>query len=185
MDVFFKVLREFHSVPHIAGDAKETVDTLKTILGEVQPRSAVAAGLPTPAKMLVESSLKGINHTFVEEVKATEALAVISKADVGITWAEYGVARKGCIVEVAYDDAVKLASSLPRVHVALLSSRNLLPDMPEAVSRVAGILREESTRGKPVVSIISGPSKTADIEMRLVYGVHGPHEVHVVLLDWL
>jgi L-lactate dehydrogenase complex protein LldG len=184
--LFLEVLRDFHTVTHVASDAKETVDTLKEILGEVEPRSVIVAGLPTPARMLVETALKGVRHSFVEELKSTEAVEVVSKAELGITWAQYGAAAQGCIVEIAYDDAIKLASSLPRVHIALLSSKDLLPNLSAAISRVADLLRDDG-RGerKPVVSIISGPSKTADIEMRLVYGVHGPHALHVLLLDWL
>ena len=186
IEVFLGVLPDFHTVPHVAGNAKETVDVLKEILGEVEPRSAVVAGLPTPARMLVESALKGVNHKFVEDLKSADAVGIISKADIGITWAQYGAARQGCIIEIAYDDAIKLASSLPRVHVALLSSKDLLPDLSTAISKVGQLLREDSGgRGKPVVTIISGPSKTADIEMRLVYGVHGPHALHVIVLDWL
>ncbi|MDA4122843.1 MAG: lactate utilization protein [Thaumarchaeota archaeon] len=184
IEEFFRVLREFHTVTHLAGDAKTTVDILKGILSEAEPKSVVAAGLPTAAKMLVETALKGVKHSFVEDLKASEAVGVISKADVGVTWASYGAARQGCIIEVAYDDAIKLASSLPRVHVALLSSRDVLPELPLAVAKVAALLRDEGAK-KPVISIISGPSKTADIEMRLVYGVHGPHALHVVVLDWL
>jgi L-lactate dehydrogenase complex protein LldG len=186
IQVFLGVLRDFHTVPHLAGNAKETVDILREIVAEIDPRSVVVAGLPTPARMLVESALKGVNHRFVEELKASEAVGIISKAGVGITWAQYGAAGQGCIVEVAYDDAIKLASSLPTVHIALLSSKDLLPDLPAAVARVGELLRADAQgQRKPVVSIISGPSKTADIEMRLVYGVHGPHALHVLLLDWL
>ncbi len=186
IDAFLGALRDLNSVPHLAGNARETVEALREILAESEPRFVVVAGLPTPAKMLVESALKGVNHRFVEDLKTWEAVGVISKADVGITWAQYGAAEQGCIVELAYDDAIKLASSLPRVHVALLSSKDLLADLPTVLTRVGELLRDDS-RGqrKPVVSIISGPSKTADIELSLVYGVHGPHAFHVVLLDWL
>lgn len=186
IETFVGVAREFHTVAHVVRSARESVEAIQEILGQVEPKSVVAAGLPTAARMLVESALKGFHHRFVEDLKPSEALSTISKADVGITWAQYGAALQGCFVEVTYDDAVKLASSLPRVHIALLSSKDLLPDLPSAIARVADLLRDES-RGerKPVVSIISGPSKTADIEMLLVYGVHGPHTLHVILLDWL
>jgi len=186
IDTFLGALRDLNSVPHLAGSAKETVEALREILAESEPRFVVVAGLPTPAKMLVESALKGVNHRFVEELKPSEAVGIISKADVGITWAQYGAARQGCIVEVAYDDAIKLASSLPRVHVALLSSKDLLADLPTVLTRIGELLRDDSReQRKPVVSIISGPSKTADIELTIVYGVHGPHAFQVVLLDWL
>jgi L-lactate dehydrogenase complex protein LldG len=183
-DIFFEALRGLHTEPHLASDAKQTVDTLKQIISDSDVKSAVAAGLPAPAKLLVESALKGVKHSFAEDLKATEAVGTISKADLGITWVQYAAARNGALVEIAYDDAIKLSSCLPRVHVALLSSTTLLPDLDAAIARVGEILRAETKR-KPVISIISGPSKTADIELRLIYGVHGPHTLHVLLLDWI
>ena len=181
---FFGALRGLNTTPHDAGDAKTAVDTLKSIIAESDARSVVAGGLPTPARMLVEAALKGTKHAFVEELKPTEAVGTISKADVGISWARYGAARQGALVEIANDDAVKLVSSLPRVSVFLLSSKNLCPDLPSAIGRIGETIRSAGDK-KPVVSIISGPSKTADIELRLLYGVHGPHELHVLLFDWI
>ncbi len=183
-DVFFMALRGLHTEPHLVSDAKQTVDTLREIIGASDVKSAVAAGLPAPAKLLVESALKGVKHSFVEDLKPAEALETISKADVGITWVQYAAAANGALVEVVYDDAVKLSSCLPRVHVALVSSQTLLPDLDAAIAKIGETLKSGSGR-KPVVSIISGPSKTADIELRLIYGVHGPHTLHVLLMDWI
>ncbi len=183
-EAFFAALRNLHTIPYAVGDAKTTVDVIKSVVGEANAKSVVAGGLPAPAKMLVEAALKGTKHSFVEDLKPSEAVGVISKADVGVSWARYGAARQGALVEMAYDDAVKLVSSLPRVSVFLLSSKNLCPDLSSAVKLVAERIRS-SGEVKPVVSFISGPSKTADIELRLLYGVHGPHELHVLLLDWI
>jgi L-lactate dehydrogenase complex protein LldG len=183
-DVFFEALRTLHTEPHLASDAKETVDALKQILADADAKAVIGAGLPAPARLLTESATKGIKHSFAEDLKPADAIDTISKADVGITWAQFGAARNGALVEIAYDDAVKLSSCLPRLHIALLSSSTLLPDLSLAIAKIGDLLKSE-TRKKPVISIISGPSKTADIELRLIYGVHGPHAVHVILLDWI
>jgi L-lactate dehydrogenase complex protein LldG len=181
---FVAALKNLHAVPYIAGDAKVTVDILKTIVSGSDARLVVAGGLPTPAKMLVEGGLKGTRHVYVEDLKPTEAVGVISKADVGISWASLGAARQGALVEIAYDDAIKLVSALPRISIFLLSSQTLLPGMEAVIANLGEIVRTAGER-KPAISIISGPSKTADIELRLLYGVHGPHELHVILLDWI
>jgi L-lactate dehydrogenase complex protein LldG len=183
-DVFAAALRGLHTVPYVCNDAKSTVDVLRTIVGESDAKVVVAGGLPNPAQMLVEAGLRGTRHYFVEGLKPSEAVGIVSKADVGISWARYGAARHGALVEVASDDIVKLVSSLPRVSVFLLSTQNLLPDLSAAMAKVGEIIRSAGDN-KPVISIVSGPSKTADIELRLLYGVHGPHELHVLLLDWI
>ena len=133
---------------------------------------------------MVRSSLVGISCTRVEELVATDAVSVLAQAEVGVTWARHGVVNQGALVEVVEDDAQKLASCLPQVHIALVSSGSLLPDLPAAMKEVGHIIASSPPERRPIVSFISGPSKTGDIEMRLLYGVHGPLKLQVLLLDW-
>ena len=109
---------------------------------------------------------------------------MLAAADAGVTWAVNGVALEGAMLEVVYDDSAKLASSLPIIHVALLESSSILRDLAEALPWSGSWSRTSPGSRKPIVSFISGPSKTGDIEMRLLYGVHGPHTVHAIILDW-
>ena len=67
------------------------------------------------------------------------------------------------------------ASLLPPVHIAVADVDQLLPDLFDLFGRLS---RQELPA---CVSLITGPSKTGDIELKLVTGVHGPGEVHVVL----
>lgn len=110
----------------------------------------------------------------------SDGLDVIKEADVGITAAEFGVAETGCLVEVAHADSTKLLSSLTRVNIVLLRTRNMLGRFQELAPILRRIL---SNKDLPTVTLISGPSRTSDIEMKSVLGVHGPHEVHAILVD--
>jgi L-lactate dehydrogenase complex protein LldG len=67
-------------------------------------------------------------------------------------------------------------SLLPPIHVAVAERRQLLPDLFDLFEINKGEL-------PACLSIITGPSKTGDIELRLVTGVHGPGEIHVILID--
>jgi len=71
----------------------------------------------------------------------------------------------------------RLASLLPPVHVAILRADRIYSNLPALVTALA----EKGTAGSNLV-IITGPSRTADIEMTLTRGVHGPGEVHVVIV---
>jgi len=97
-------------------------------------------------------------------------------AAVGITGAEYALADTGTLVVMSATEA-RLASLLPPVHIAVIESSRILTGLDE-------LLIQEPRPGDRTASmvLITGPSRTADIEQILVRGVHGPGEVHVVIL---
>jgi L-lactate utilization protein LutC len=98
-------------------------------------------------------------------------------ADVGVSGVDYLVAETGSVVVLARPDEPRSLSLLPPVHVAVADRSQLLPDLFDLFA---------SLQGKPMpsgLSIITGPSKTGDIELRLVTGVHGPGELHLIFID--
>ncbi len=107
-------------------------------------------------------------------------LEILKEADVGVTTADYGVAETGCLVEIAYPESTKLLSSLSRVNIVLLKATSILGKLQELAPILRAILSKED---KPTITLISGPSRTSDIEMKSVLGVHGPHEVHALILE--
>ena len=145
--------------------------------------TGAVAGVPGPVRDVVLPSLAGVSVVEPEKLKGAEAKRVLPGVDVGITWAANGTVREGALLEVTRDDAVKLASCLPLVNLVLVSERSLLPDFAAGM-REAGRIVAASGNPKPTVSFIAGPSKTADIESVLLYGVHGPHSLAVAVLGW-
>ncbi len=103
------------------------------------------------------------------------------EAAVGVTGVDYAVAETGSAVIVARPGVARLASLLPPVHVAVVTSGQVLPGLDELfVLRRRDMLRRP---GRDYMNVISGPSRSADIEYTLVTGVHGPGEVHLVLVQ--
>jgi L-lactate dehydrogenase complex protein LldG len=112
---------------------------------------------------------------------ASEDPQRLKDVDVGVTKADYAVAQTGCLVEISLNDANHLLSSVVRLHIAVLEASNVLSNLRD----LAPILRRVFSAGgepKPRVTLISGPSRTSDIEMKMVMGVHGPLEVHTVIV---
>ncbi len=95
----------------------------------------------------------------------------------GITGAEAGFAETGSIVVRSGPGRPRMASLIPAVHIALLPLTSIFRSLAHWAEEMAP---EMSTAANVV--FISGPSRTGDIEMRLNTGVHGPGEVHVVLI---
>ncbi len=92
----------------------------------------------------------------------------------GVSRALYGLADTGSVVLAASPDEPRARSLLPSVHVSLLEESRILPGLAELFDALGDDLPS-------ALAIVTGPSRSADIEQHLVVGVHGPGEVHVVL----
>ncbi len=95
---------------------------------------------------------------------------------VGVSEMEWGLADTGSVVQDASDVALRLVSTLPEVHVALLSVDRILPGLADVIPKL-GPARA------PYISFITGPSRTADIERVLTIGAHGPSRLVIVVHD--
>ena len=94
--------------------------------------------------------------------------------------AAHAIAETGTCVILPRKGVSRVVSLLPPVHVAIVQRGQVLPSLDEFFT----LHRSEFTKGDfgSYVSFISGPSRSADIEYKLVTGVHGPGEVHLVLI---
>jgi L-lactate dehydrogenase complex protein LldG len=96
----------------------------------------------------------------------------------GITGALCAIAETGTLVVVSSPATPTATTLLPDTHVAVLSARDILPGMEEAFERI----RAFDPAMPRAVHLISGPSRTGDIEQTIVLGAHGPYRVHILLL---
>ncbi len=110
---------------------------------------------------------------------------LLAGADLGLTGADLAIAETGSLVLASGVGKGQGASLLPPSHVALFGRDQLVAGLEEA-----GVVLEAWHTAPPAgagasVVIITGPSRTADIELTLTRGVHGPGEVHAVFVDSL
>lgn len=116
------------------------------------------------------------------EVICGDLFRAAADAAAGITGANFALADTGTVVLDSTEQALRLASTLPERHFVLLNPRKILPDHLAAVP----LLRRMHCRQSPdFIAFITGPSRTADIERVLTIGVHGPRELHILLLEEL
>jgi L-lactate dehydrogenase complex protein LldG len=95
-------------------------------------------------------------------------------ADAWVSRASFGVAATGSVVLASSPEEPRARHLLPETHVSLLREDVIVPDLAALFAACGGSLPS-------ALAIVTGPSRSADIEQRLVVGVHGPREVHVVL----
>jgi len=101
-------------------------------------------------------------------------------ADAGVTCAAHGLADTGTLVVCSAQDHHRLDSLVVPIHVALLRASAIVPDLRSVFSSFAADSRFER---HSAITFIRGPSRTADIELTLTLGVHGPGTLHIVVLD--
>jgi L-lactate dehydrogenase complex protein LldG len=99
-------------------------------------------------------------------------------ADVGITGVDFLIAETGSLVMRSSPGQPRSISLLPPVHIALAERRQIVPDLFDLFHELGNPPALPSC-----LTLITGPSKTGDIELRLVTGVHGPGTVHVLMVD--
>ncbi len=100
----------------------------------------------------------------------------ISSAKIGINQVDFGIADTGSLVEISDFIFKRLCSMLPEIHVAILPLKKILPDMES-------VMKQIDIKKFPYITVISGPSRTADIERVLTIGVHGPERVIILCVD--
>ncbi len=97
-------------------------------------------------------------------------------ARIGITLMDWGIAETGTLVQDSTAAEQRLASALPPVHIALLDIAHIVPDLPSVMMKV-------HPANSAYIAMITGPSKTADIERVLAIGVHGPEQLFILCVD--
>lgn len=118
-----------------------------------------------------------------EELDEEGLRRALSQADMCVTGADWAIAETGSVAVQPRTGLSRLVSLTPQVHVALVRPSDVVPDLESFFKTQKRLYHEGSW--PPYTNLITGPSRTADIEQTIVIGVHGPREVHMVILEWL
>lgn len=168
---------------HVLEDVEETADTILSILAQHKAKRIIAwgddsLGLPNLRQVLGEAGVAIASDRLSETENGRKStLADIDNVVVGLTGAHGGLADTGAVALLSGSDRGRLASLAPPVHIALLRRQDIYPSLPAFLAT-----HPNATEISSNLVFIAGPSRTGDIEMTLSIGVHGPGEVHVIVL---
>ncbi len=153
-----------------AGSSFEASEYVRSVIAG---RRAIASNSPYLAECGI-AHLDGVISGITDREQLRE---VCASADVGITSADYALADTGTLVMMSSHAEARMISLLPPVHVAVIPVERLLTGLDELF-----VVAPDPARLTSSMVLITGPSRTADIEQILVRGVHGPGEIHVVIV---
>jgi len=173
-------------------DAEEALGYLDSVVTQLGVKRAVRSAEAVFQQLAVDSILQrlGIETTIIardenrsDENRSEAALRQeMIDADIGITGADYAVTETGSVVVLPRAGLSRLVSLAPPVHLALVRPQDVVDTLDDIfLLRRLDYYRNGGDMGS-YLNFITGPSRTADIEQTLVVGVHGPKEVHMIIL---
>lgn len=130
-------------------------------------------------KRVVTSGLPERLASTVADIR-TLPPAEAATADLCVSFAEAGIAATGSLLLDVHDTGGRAATALVSVHAVYVAASSIVADLAALKGRLAQLLERS---GGAYLSLTSGPSRTADIERVLTIGVHGPRELHILVLE--
>lgn len=172
---------------HRVWSPEDAAEEVGGIAQKIRARSAVRSAEDIFKTVDVDGALrrKRVNPTVLAAGRARsreDLKGLAFKADMGVTGVSYAIAETASCVIVPRKGVARLASLAPSVFVAVVHAEQVLESMDDYFAMVR--LQHQRGRGRApnYANFVSGPSRTADIEQTLTIGVHGPGEVHLVLI---
>jgi len=118
-------------------------------------------------------------ETSVSQGKKIAIRNQIEESFIGITSADYCVAATATLAMKSRPGQARSVSLVPSIHVAIVEEKNMLATLEELYTLLKWDKEERAEGLTNCLSLISGPSKTGDIELIMVHGAHGPRELHL------
>jgi L-lactate dehydrogenase complex protein LldG len=157
----------------VVASKEEAASVIQTIIENAKAARIAVSDSPVVEKVC------GFLKTDGGFLKNASASALFD-CDLGITGAQWGIAETGTLVLESEKEFNRLTSLVPPVHVCLLEEKNIRRTLGEILRVVSENGSEKLSR---TITFITGPSRTSDIELTLAIGVHGPRELHVIVIN--
>jgi L-lactate dehydrogenase complex protein LldG len=179
VEIFRKNLEMVGGHCIVVRDETSMARSLTQILAGLQSASQPARRIALSDSPLVSRLLNDTTIEFDDLTISPDAKELFGY-DVGICTAQAAIAETGTLVLESDLERNRLVSLLPPVHIAIVKARDICRTLGDA-------LRDLRREGQPgmsrAITFITGPSRTADIELTLTIGVHGPKELYVIVYD--
>jgi L-lactate dehydrogenase complex protein LldG len=167
-----------------ATDMESTVDTIANRGAIPAAVARYVDALDLPPALAAQKSRRGVcwpefaDLDWASASLSMEARPTLGDDRLGVTGTFCAIAETGTLVMLARADSPTATTLLPDTHIAVLSADRIVAGMEESFA----LIRLERGRVPRAINLISGPSRTGDIEQTIVVGAHGPYRVHILVL---
>ncbi|WP_166264063.1 LutC/YkgG family protein [Marinobacter caseinilyticus] len=177
LDRFQQLMESVHGEVHRTS-ATDWIDTLADVLEKRGARNLLIPRLHDIGAQILASDHPGLPELLhydapIEDWRPT----LFNDVDAAVTSTRGAIAETGTLIVWPTADEPRLMSLVPPVHIAILEADQIFSTFQEAIA-----LQNWASRMPTNALLVSGPSKTADIEQTLAYGVHGPKELIVIVV---
>lgn len=186
IDQFDAELSALHAHVHRCDGPGAALELVCELVEQAQARQVLGWGLeqlPLP-DLLPTLAAMGIAAVEPQVLGGDRAgrYAELEPVAVGITGVDVAVAESGTLGLVSGVGRGRLPSLLPALHIALLPADRLVRTLPDALARLQAEFGPALFADRSNLTFITGPSRTADIELSLTLGVHGPRDLHAIII---
>lgn len=150
----------------------DVTDALRQIITDLKGQRIAISDDPNVERWLRLTDLE------IEELGIAPNAQDIFRFDIGISTAQAAIAETGTLVLDSAHERHRFVSLVPPVHIAIVDASRIVETLGDALA----LLRSKNEIS-PAVTFITGPSRTADIELTLAIGVHGPQELYVIIKE--
>jgi L-lactate dehydrogenase complex protein LldG len=174
--------------PHRCAGEPQALAEIRAILERHAAREVIAwdypqIGLPGLEALLHELGIRVLDDRIAGRGEARAAqLQTLDPAAIAISGADMGIAESGTLVLRSRPGRGRLASLLAPTHIAVLRRAQLVRGLGAALAQLREQHGPDIFADSSNLTLITGPSRTGDIEQTLALGVHGPSEIHVILI---
>jgi L-lactate dehydrogenase complex protein LldG len=183
---FLAELARLEGKGYLVDDDESALDAIDTILMMRQVRAAITwdfdqIALTGLAELLTQRDIRHHDGQIRGDVRH-EQLQIFEPAEVCISGVELALAESGSLLLRHGPGRPRIASLLAPIHIAVVRTPQLVRGLGAALALVRERYNAALFDDTSNLTLITGPSRTADIEMTLTLGIHGPRELHVVLV---
>jgi len=179
------------SVYRLESGKLQFVDELATGIADICRSTGVTKVALSGSSWLAEIALsdqlkaRGLSSFITDQSGSSgheELVAQLADCGAGVTAVDYAIAETGTIVLTSDEPNALLVSLLPTIHIAVLRPSQISGSLADVISKL-NVERVGPNQSCRSASFITGPSRTSDVELTLSIGVHGPKELHVIIVD--